>query len=462
MSNDPTKLRYRLNNWTTCVICMVLFLTPFALGGNRPFAWTLSFTTLSLWCGLYFALMGTFRIDFHFRWKTFQTPTLLFTLLLLYTGLQILPFSGSGRVAVENVQLAITQYGVFSLTPGDTALSLMRWISYGMLFFLTTQICANDNRRGLFVKALFALIAFHALYGILLLYQFGDTILFMKKWAYQGSATGGFVNRNSFATFLAFGAVLGTALVCDAFGTQPVTAGRRKALERLMLQGSGTMLMLAGYLAILTALILTTSRMGIVAAFCGMFTVLLIYVLKNKVLSWKVVAASIAALLAGFSLLILLYGGRLVERVLLLEQASSDRMHIYRQVMSMIADRPLSGFGGDSFEYVFPIYHQAPVLSDIVWDKAHSTYLALWVEYGLVFGSLPLAIIGWCFFRLLTSVSRGQPTSLPAVAALGAIVVSAIHSTVDFSLEIQGVNYVFVVLLAAGIAAISSRKPLIL
>jgi O-antigen ligase len=68
------------------------------------------------------------------------------------------------------------------------------------------------------------------------------------------------------------------------------------------------------------------------------------------------------------------------------------RLQLYQQVFTMIKARPLTGFGFDSFPPAFEMFHKTPVTAGFVWDKAHSTYLTLWAEAGLLFGSFaPLA-----------------------------------------------------------------------
>jgi O-antigen ligase len=122
----------------------------------------------------------------------------------------------------------------------------------------------------------------------------------------------------------------------------------------------------------------------------------------------------------------------------------------------------LTGFGGGSFEVVFPSVHQLPVAIDRVWDKAHNTYLTLWVELGLLAGTVMLVLLGLLAWRLLRALRRTPARWLPLSTALGALMVAASHSLVDFSLEIQAVAFWFVALLAIGVAQAvdKSQEPL--
>ena len=82
------------------------------------------------------------------------------------------------------------------------------------------------------------------------------------------------------------------------------------------------------------------------------------------------------------------------------------RGDLYRQVWGMILARPWTGYGGEAFELAYPLFHRPPVDPDLVWDHAHSSYLALWTDYGLIFGSMPLLMLLITFVRLVVSFMR--------------------------------------------------------
>lgn len=147
------------------------------------------------------------------------------------------------------------------------------------------------------------------------------------------------------------------------------------------------------------------------------------------------------------------FGSGVLERIITVGEDTADgRAVLYSQVLDMIRDRPFVGFGAGTFEQAFPLYHHLPLSTDVLWDKAHSTYLTLWTELGLVGGSLPLLAIAIIAIQLVSSLKRSEEYWSPSAAGLGAIAVVAIHSLVDFSIEIQAVAVLFVVLLALGVA----------
>jgi O-antigen ligase len=95
---------------------------------------------------------------------------------------------------------------------------------------------------------------------------------------------------------------------------------------------------------------------------------------------------------------------------------------------------------------------QAPPLSpEFVWNNSHSTYLALWFELGLVAGSIPLVIIALLGLRAVRA-ARDPSSTATSSAAIGTIVVFALHSLLDFSAEIEANAFLFTVILALGAA----------
>jgi O-antigen ligase len=115
----------------------------------------------------------------------------------------------------------------------------------------------------------------------------------------------------------------------------------------------------------------------------------------------------------------------------------------------MVAERPFLGYGGGSFQQAFQLFREPSLPPRIVWQQAHSTYLSLWVGHGLIAGSIPLVIVGVVVAQLSRMFIRSRRSySAESSAALGATAVVGLHSSVDFSLEIQAVAMIYIWLLA--------------
>lgn len=435
----------RLNAVLSGILVGVVALAPIPLGSNRPFFWALWAAVLGAVAVVYLGLLllrgEGLRVPLGRLWL----PALLGAVLAGVLVVQALPIVPGGADFVTAAGERVAS-ATLSLAPGMTWLMLLQLSTFGLFFFLMLQVAANRSRARRIAMALFVIVVAHALYGLVALVLLDDSLLFFSKWAYAGFATGSFVNRNSFATFLAFGLVLGVLLTLREL--RDSKAGGRSTAAML----------LAATALILATLLATGSRMGLAAGLAGAGLAALMAAGKSAggrpgriLLALVPVTAAVAVLV--------LYGSGTFDRLGSLETDANVRGDLYAQVLGMIAARPWLGYGGGAFEVAYPLYHQAPVSPDLVWDKAHSTYLALWTELGVIVGSIPLllvALAGVDALRLYLG-RRGDWTA-PA-AAVAVIAVAAIHSVVDFSLEIEANALLFLAIIAVGVARRDEPAP---
>lgn len=413
------------------LVLIFLSLVPLPLGSNRPLFWAVNAGLVSI-LGLVFGIAWLASGEgLRVRMRELGLVPWAFGALCVYLLVQLLPLPGQPFLSVA---------------PGATLLMLLRTLTYGVFFFIVLQLSRNPERaRNLLNVALVVLTA-HAILALAML-RSGDTLLGYDKVAYLGSATGTFINRNSFATFLAFGCVLAFAkLLADL--QHALSERDPYEFDRPWLQVS---LAAFAFAALSGTIVATQSRMGVAAALIGLLVVAARSVPAARIarLAALVVAFVVLALVG---LVVVLNGGGLLERLLYTDQSWAERLELYRQVVDLIGIRPFTGFGGGSFQLAFQQVHQPPVGIDRVWDKAHNSYLTLLSELGLIAGLLiPLMLmtIGW----MLARAPGGTATErLPVTVALAVLAVGASHSLVDFSLEIQAVTLWFVALLACGLA----------
>jgi O-antigen ligase len=422
------------------LLLLVIGLSPLPLGSNRPAFWAMWGLLLGLIGLVYFTSLRLRRSAL--RISPWRVPelTIPFVLLLLFAVAQLLPLGSLGYQPLQALPrgLVLTSASL-SLDPATTSLTLLQFATYGLLAVLFLQVGYRGSRADRVLGAIFAIIVAYGLLGIVLQGQLSN-LLGLPSPGSGPVATGPFVNRNSYATYLAFGLAIGVAL---AIGQLERSDSRRQRHRRL----AAIVLIAGGLFVIGTALIATQSRMGFVAGLVGTLSVTLLALVGRR-LGTGIWLGVLAGLLIGTIGMLVFNGGGLLERVGSLETAGDVRTDLYRQVWQMILSSPLVGYGGGTFEGAFPLFHLLPVSPDVVWNKAHSTYLALWAEFGFLFGSLPLLIVLAAAIRLLAS----PPSSL-CLAAIGVIVVAAVHSIVDFSLEIEAVAFIFVAVVFLAIGA---------
>lgn len=296
------------------VVLLVAMFSPVFFGSNRPVFWLMWALFLSTTAAWWFARMAVSNAVLRIPLGNVRWMAAGFGLFAAYMLVQILPLGSLAADVYSTADPSIAiKTNTISLAPGNTVLALTRWLSYGVIFFFTLQVCANSVRAKSMMNLLFWIVVIHASIGLLLLFQIGDTIFGIEKWAYLGSATGGFVNRNSFATFLAFGSVLGTIQLTQGIAGAESNQGRKRGFFEVYFEKDGVFPILVGMLLIVVALIATNSRMGLFAACCGMFTVLMLAMIKmpggNGL---KVILPALAFVPLTIGASILIYGSTLV------------------------------------------------------------------------------------------------------------------------------------------------------
>ena len=434
----------RLNTIATWLLVFVVALAPLPFASVRPAfsgIWAAYLGVVGL---AYFAVLILRGEKLRFDLARVRLPAILLGLTSAVLVLQLLPVIGFTIPLPDGDNINISQ---LTIAPGMTTLMLCRQLSYGLFAVLVLQVCVNDNRRSQVLQAILVIVVGYALYGMIAL-QSGDTILGMPKWAYIGAATGPMVNRNSFATFLGMGAVLALSMLASRIVNQ---TDRHKDDGRIANNFSNMVLLGVAYAFLIVVIISTQSRMGLAATLIASAVVVLLTMstVRNLRVGGYVVVGLVGALAAG----LVLFGGGLFERLGSLEGSGEVRGDLYRQTWELIMLRPLTGFGGGTFELAFPLVQHLPVSPDMVWEKAHNTYLTLWSELGLIAGSLPIAAVAIIAFWLLRNIVARRGSWRAQMSGLAVIVLGGVHSLADFSLEIPANTFLFVALVAAGLAA---------
>jgi O-antigen ligase len=437
--------RKKINDRLTWALVIMVLLAPLPLGSARAIAWGLWAVVLGVIAAIYGFKLLRSRHRLTAGISSAGPAGLLLALSGVWLAVQILPLGIMvGPFPIATGSGVVGSLNTISIDPSSTILMMLRQATYGLLFFLFMQAAARPWRRNLIANLLLGGCVGYALLGLFALHT-GDWILGADKWAYLGSATGPFVNRNSFATFLAFGCVIATARIAARLSDR---LARAEQAEPFFV--SGLLINSIALVMLLAVVAATQSRMGLVAALAGAGMTIAATALRSTRLL-PVTAIGLLGTFAAMLVAIALFGEGLMDRFASVEQSALVRAALYEQVLELIGLRPWTGFGGGTFELAFPLVHQPPVNSDLVWDRAHSTYLALWAEMGLIAGSLPLIAVGLLAWRMITAPEDAEVDWVFRAMGLGAIAVAAIHSLTDFSLEIQANALLFVCLLAVGL-----------
>ena len=437
-----------LHRFLAAVLVAAVLVAPLPVGSNRGAAWMFWVLLLSL-CGFaYFVARGARGNPSRDEAPALRHLLWLPAAFVAYALVQIVPFGA----ALPDWAVALPPSGAkvpatISVAPAASYIGALRFASMTLFLVLMMATTGRLSRARKIGWVLFFGVVLYAIWALLSLRFFGDTFFWGEKIFSKGIATGPFINRNSFATFLGMGAVLGLSLALERLGKPNVA---RSGLARLI--GAEGVLVALTFICIAIILITqlaTQSRMGTAATLVALA---LVWVLslrpaRSRAVFWFAAAAVLAVAIFALATL----GEDVVTRSLFAEEDFGVRLALYRQVWEMIVARPFTGYGLDAFPAAFELFHHAPVSAALLWDNAHSTYLTLWVEMGLVVGSIPLIVALAMALRLLRILRNRQHELALPIAALGCLVVIALHSTVDFSLEMQANQFLALSILALGL-----------
>ncbi|KPK05123.1 MAG: hypothetical protein AMJ64_12250, partial [Betaproteobacteria bacterium SG8_39] len=116
----------------------------------------------------------------------------------------------------------------------------------------------------------------------------------------------------------------------------------------------------------------------------------------------------------------------------------------------ILDDYPWFGTGGGTFYNAYPRYRGADILP--YYDHVHNDYMQLATETGVPGLVLAGGVVLLSFFAAVLALSRRRDPLARGVAfgVVMGITALAIHSTVDFNLQIPANAFIFSVLLALG------------
>ena len=371
---------------------------------------------------------------------------------------EILPLwsAADGQAGVSG----LGRWSQVSLTPAATKTSLVLFLAYGMLFWVTLQRIrrVEDVERILRWCAMSAVVT--ATFGLVQLFTANGKFFWVYEHPFADTydtAKGGFTNRNHFAHFLALG--MGPLIWWvqdslrkrqsgpkDAFAGTP--ADNRPAELTFFLAFLALGLVFFGCL-------MSLSRGGAIAMFAAaLISVGVCYRARRLGGMLGLILVAIT-LLIGAGVYVTGYTG--FERLGELTSGSLEtldkgagRRTIWAATVKAIPDFITMGSGAGSFREVYPMY--------IEWqpDSVHYThcengYLQVPLETGIVGASLLgigiLICIFWCAGGLLIAPNSRTFVCVGAVTA--SLAVSLLHSAIDFVWYVPACAAIVAILSAA-------------
>ena len=464
--NKSQFLSFWLPGLLAVLIGLLINLSPLALGSNRLFPWVYN---AILSGGLLVATLAwSLTEPASERRASLQQiagPLMLYAIVLAWAAVQAMFLSPDGLAnpiwsLANHAEPSIITHSI-SINPENSLLACMRLSTYASVF-LCIFLLAGKPRRASLLLWFFVISAFlFAVYG-LVRYAFNwDKILWFSSAGKQLS--GPFINQNNAATYFGFGLVCALAMMLRTFGRGSVE-GRHAVLRFQLLAIFERLSGRAGILfvisaTLLTALMLTASRGGILATLAGCLTLAGLQIVKRgggQAGAFRFAGLGVVAIL--FLVTLELSGSVISARLLSGDLETGGRLDVYRMTASAIVDNAWAGTGLGTFQDMFPIFRDDILTHGLIWDKAHNDYLELILGLGVPAAGLFLLCLAVLFARVLRGYFKRRRDSIYCGIAVSVSMIAVLHSLIDFSLQIQAIAMAYAMLLALGIAQSRSSR----
>ena len=456
------------------VFLALLVWAPFPLGSNRAWAWTLLEAGLFLAAALWvigwmqrrngslavvraawpaFALLGVWLAYLALHWTPLPAG-LVRTLSPQAAAVHALaaPYANNGEGA----------WITLSLDPNASFVFWLKSCAYASAFFLTLALASTRERARLIALVLVLSGLAQAVYGGLMHLTGADLEIFGTRIPHSAQASGGFVNRNHLAGFLEITLALGIGLMVGSLRETGQRSWRQfwRDMAALLLSPRAPLRLFL--VAMVIALVMTRSRMGNTAFFAS----LLIAGGVALVLSRHATRSTVILIASLIAIDIFIIGSwfgvektiQRIEQTTVGEVEEREDPTVY--AIDLARDYPLFGAGPGTFHTAFTRYRGSDIQP--FFDHAHNDYTQFVAETGavgaLLIGTLPLMAL---VLAVLALSRRRDPLARGfAFAVVMGVSSIAIHSTVDFNLQIPANAFAFMVLLAYGwIALHLEREP---
>lgn len=344
-----------------------------------------------------------------------------------------------------------------SLSPPDSLDAALRGIAFGLIA-LVTMVAFRKRRHFRTVGfVIVASAAFQALYGTAeYLSQHQHIFTYAKKY-YLDCATGTFINRNHYASYLAMALPFALGALID--GRKGALAGNswRERFLRLSEPSSFAVVFAAvASFLIWIGVFLSYSRGGLAAALVATVVLGLLSGLSKRRM-WVLVAACLLPALVLSWQQLRAPGERFVTESDRLASLN-HRLPIWKAGARMIPPYAVAGVGWGSFENAFQMYQPS---TRTRWRHVHNDWLQSAIEGGVAAPVLVAAL--WWLALTATKRSGARPSPLRKYVVAGTAAV-AFHCLLDFPLRVPAIGVLtacFVGLLCAREVQDPDVRPLV-
>jgi O-antigen ligase len=472
ITDHPQEPLDRIRRWarpaTVWFYIAILAWSPFPLGGAISWGAGLQEILIALCWVLWVASTAGRSEPIWSNLRLVLVPLVLALLVLAWACVQTLPIVPASWAhplwPMASDILGRHIPNVISMNPWRTEAEILKLSSYVMACWLAFSMARRSETASHLLNAAIAIGAFYALYAFVFV-AIGavQTDVFYAVPFQNALVSGPFMLHNSFATFCGLATMAAIAKLF-ALGSESIVSKRGfRQLVSTIIQfvfGRGVFIVIATLLCF-AGVVASASRAGFAATMCGMLALALTSLLVTRRGSTRLwTGAGALAAIVPLLFLVAFGGDTLGARLSELANAGvadEVRLALWAAANRMIADAPWFGLGLGTFQDAYLLY--ASQVFPYVMDKAHCDYLEFAAGLGLPAAIAWWGAMVWLVFLCLRGIRIRRRNRLYPMIAVGASVLVAVHSSVDFSLQLPAVALMYATLLGLGVAQAFSTQP---
>ena len=340
-----------------------------------------------------------------------------------------------------------------SLAPEVSRSTALLWLAVAAVMAVSGTISGDRRSRRVLGLAFLVTAIFEIVYGANHYFEGRPTIWGRVLPAGGERLRGTFVNPDHFATYLVI--ALTAAFAWCVWSTRRALAGG--ALERRLLHAIMPWL---AFVLLTVGLAFTGSRAGLLAVFGALAVQALLWAAASR--RWQaglVGFLGLAVAVLGLAVFGWRQGMSRWLATSVYEITWNMRLEVWQGSLELWRLFPWTGTGLGTFRQAFP--RVQPTELGLSWFHAHSDPLELLVTTGVV-GPLVLGVaLVVLLRRLWNGLRRGRRSEdrATALAALGALVGTLAHASVDFGLSLPANAFVLAIVVGLGCGVSTTDTP---
>jgi len=447
--------------WIFHSILFIVSVSPLFLGSNRPLSWSLLsfFTGLLLIFWLISLIFGNYSLTPQFikiKFSFWMFAAIIAWIIFQNSGLTPASLHNIAWKDISNI-LDIPVSGSITVNPYNSNTALMRLLTYGVIFFLSFQYSRRSRNARLALNVTLFAGLFYALLGLYLYftnYHFSSPLL--KDLSHNGDLRSTFINRNHYTCYTSIILIISLAKLFDVTSSKienhRISTGYFFGAITNIFQTGWFYLLLS--ITVFSSILLTHSRGGFISVTIACAILFSIFISNAKNNKAPIMISSITAFLC--CIFFISISGEDTSQRLRSTSIENSRMNVYSATINGIADSPILGKGFGTYAESFPKYRDSE--TNLFFAKAHNTYLETAFELGIPALILILLLLGSLLAICIMAIKKERRNIIYPAIGIASTVLIAVHSLVDFSVQIPAIASLYSMLLGTAVAQSLKHK----